>query len=172
MSFHDESLEAVRKALQESEERYRVLFNSIDEGFCIIEVLFDERGHAVDYRFLHMNPAFVAQTGLIEAEGRTVRELDPRHEEHWFEIYGRVAQTGEPARFENEARHLNPPRFYDVYAFRYGAAEKRQVAVLFNDIGPRKRAEEALRETERRYRQLIREAPAGIYEIDFRERTC
>lgn len=133
------------QALRESEERYRTLFESIDEGFCIIEMLFDERDNPTDYRFLTMNPAFVAQTGLADAKGRTIREMVPEHEEHWFQIYGKIALTGQPTRFEHEASYLDPPRWYDVYAFRYGSAAKRQVAVLFKDVAPRKRAEEALK---------------------------
>ncbi len=80
----------------------------------------------------------------MDAWGRRMRELAPAHEEHWFEIYGRVARTGEAVRFENEARALN--RWFDVYAFRVGRPEERRVAILFNDITERKRAEAAMRE--------------------------
>jgi PAS domain S-box-containing protein len=90
---------AAEEALRTSEERYRALFDSIEEGFCIIEVLF-EGDRAVDYRFLEVNPAFERHTGLMNATGKRMRELVPGHDEHWFEAYGRVARTGEPARFE------------------------------------------------------------------------
>jgi signal transduction histidine kinase/ActR/RegA family two-component response regulator len=127
------------EALIASENRYRTLFNSIDEGFCTIEVLFDRRGRAVDYLFLETNPAFLRQTGLADAVGRTVRELVPNHEEFWFETYGRIAMTGEAMRFEHEAAALGI--FYDVYAFRIGAPGDHRVAVLFNNITERKRRE-------------------------------
>ncbi|HEX5866364.1 MAG TPA: PAS domain-containing protein, partial [Beijerinckiaceae bacterium] len=94
-------------AMRDSEERYRSLFNSIDAGFCIIEVKFDDARRPVDYRFLEVNPAFARQSGLHDAEGRWMRELAPAHEQHWFESYGRVALTGEPARFENRAVALD-----------------------------------------------------------------
>ena len=129
------------EALRASEEKYRMLFESIDEGFCIAEVIFDENDEPVDYRFLETNPAFERHTGLRDAVGRRMRELEPRHEGHWFETYGRVALTGLPERFQNAAEHLGG-RFYDVYAFRVGAPEERRVAILFTDITRRREAEE------------------------------
>ena len=74
-----------------------------------------------------------------------MRDLAPDHEQHWFDIYGRVATTGEAVRFENFAGALND-RWYDVHAFRVGAPGARRVAVLFNDITERRRAEADLRE--------------------------
>ena len=139
--------------LLKSEEKYRTLFDSIDEGFCTIEVLFDGNDKPVDYRFLEINPSFEKQTGIKDARGRTMREIVPLHEEHWFEIYGKIALTGEPARFENEAAQLH--RWYDVYAFRVGPSQERKVAILFKDITKRKRAEEALRASEERFRRYF-----------------
>lgn len=127
-------------ALRASETRYRTLFNSIDEGFCIIEMLFDAQERPVDYRFLEVNASFEQQTGLTDVVGKYIRTLAPRHEQHWFDIYGRIALTGEPERFENGAADLG--HYYDVYAFRVDAPERRRVGVLFHDIAERKRAEE------------------------------
>ncbi len=137
--------------LRASEERYRTLFASIDEGFCVIEMLIDERGAAVDYHFLELNPAFEKHTGIQAAaalSGKTVRRLIPDLEEHWFEIYGRVAATGNPLRFVNGSEAMN--RWFDVYAFRVGRPEDRRVAILFNDISERRRTENALRESQER----------------------
>jgi len=130
------------EALRESEEKYRTLFESMDEGFCIIEVLF-EQDEPVDYRFLEVNPAFERQTGLTDATGKRMRELAPQHEARWFDLYGEVALTGEPRRFEQPAEQLD--RWYDVYAFRVGEPEERKVAILFSDITGRKEAEERAR---------------------------
>ena len=131
------------EALVRSEERYRTLFTTMLEGFCIIEMVFDNCGKPVDYRFLEINPAFENQTGLHDAKGKLMRDLAPDHEAHWFEMYGKIALTGEPARFVNEARALN--RWYDVSAVRLGGPESRRVAILFNDITDRVRAEEELK---------------------------
>ena len=142
------SRQAMEKAYQElkaSEERYRSLFNSIDEGFCVIEMIFDSDGKPADFRFLETNPAFEKQSGLRDAVGKCVREMLPQLEAHWFETYGRVALTGESIRFVHEARALDG-RWFDVYAFRLGAPELRRVAILFTDISERRRLEEKTRE--------------------------
>jgi len=76
-----------------------------------------------------------------------MRELAPAHEEHWFEMYGKVALTGEPARFINEARALN--RWYDVHAYRVGEPKQRRVAIVFDDFSDYKRAEEQLQKLNR-----------------------
>ena len=144
------------EALRQSETRYRTLFESIDEGFCVVEVLFDERSKPVDYRFLEANPAFEEQTDLKDAVGWRMRALRPHHEQHWFDIYGRVAKTGKPERFTHEAKHLDG-RIYDVYAFRIGAAEERKVAILFNDVTKRKRAEQELREINKTLEKRVEE---------------
>jgi signal transduction histidine kinase/PAS domain-containing protein len=129
--------EIARKAT----DRYLTLFNNMEQGFCIIEVIFDNNETAVDYRFLEINPVFENQTGLHGATGRTMRELQPDHEEHWFKIYGEIAKTGRPAHFESEAANPAGRVWFDVYAFPFGAAENCQVAVLFNDITTRKHHE-------------------------------
>ncbi len=141
----------IRSETDPGETRYRALLDALDQGFCIIEVLFDDRGTPVDYRFLETNAAFEAQTGLREAAGRRMRELAPGHEEHWFRIYGAIALTGNPERFEQPAAALG--RWYDVYAFRIDAPERRRVAVLFRDITERKRAELELHASQDALRQ-------------------
>ena len=129
------------QALRESEDRYRSLFGSIDEGFCVIEMMFDAANKPVDYRFIEVNPSFEKQTGLINATGKRMRELVPDHEEYWFELYGNVALTGVPTRFENKANHMNN-RWFDVYAFRIGDAASCKVAILFTNITERKQAQQ------------------------------
>lgn len=141
------------KQLRESEERYRTLFNSIDEGFCIVKMIFDESDKAIDYRFIDTNASFEKQTGMFEVQGKRMREIAPDMEDHWFEIYGKVALTGEPSRFESRSEPLQ--RWFDAYAFRYGEHEDRQVAILFKDITARKQSEEAMREADRRKDQFL-----------------
>jgi PAS domain S-box-containing protein len=151
-------------ALRESETKYRTLFESIDEGFCIVEMIFDSENKPIDYRFLIANPAFDKQTGKKNAVGKTVREMAPQHEDYWFEIYGKVALTGQSIRFENRAREFQ--RWYEVHAFRVGKPELRQVGILFNDITDRKHTEEALRHSEEQLRLATEGADLGMWYWD------
>ena len=140
-----DTTEAKRAAekLRASEERYRTLFESVDQGFCVFEMMFDEQERPVDYRFLEMNKMFESHTGLHDAVGKTAKELLPTLDSFWFDTYGRVAQTGEPVRFESEASAMG--RWFDVYATRIGAPGNYKVALLFSDITTRKQSEDTLR---------------------------
>jgi len=128
--------------MSNSETIYSTIVANIDHGVCVIEMVYDAEGRAVDYRFIEVNPAFARQTGLDDAVGRTMRSIKPDHEEYWFETYGRVARTGEPIRFENRAAALG--RWYDVFAFPIGDPAQRRLAVVFNDITQRKQAEQRM----------------------------
>jgi PAS domain S-box-containing protein len=136
---------AAEEAQRRSEERYRTLFQAIDEGFGVIEMLFDADDRPVDYRFLEVNPAFEKVTGLQDATGKRMREMVPELEANWYEIYGKVALTGEPVRFINET-HALADRWFDVYAFRLGGEQSRKVAMLFRDITAARRSERILRD--------------------------
>jgi two-component system chemotaxis sensor kinase CheA len=129
--------------LRESEERYRLLFQSIDQGYCVIKVK-DEPGQPLDYQFLEVNDAFDQQSGIFGAEGQWMRKLRPELEEFWFKTYREVAVTGQAVRFEHESKELE--RWFSVYAFRIGDPEERLVAILFSDITQRIRDQLALKE--------------------------
>ncbi|MBD2109574.1 PAS domain S-box protein [Nodosilinea sp. FACHB-13] len=140
VDIHDRKL--AEAALSASETKYRSLFNSMDEGFCILQMIFDEQERPIDYRYIETNPVFERQSGLANALGKTIRELVPNIESFWFDIFGRVALTGEPMRFEDQAQSMG--RWFDVNAFRVGAPHERKVAVLFQDITGAKEAEARL----------------------------
>ena len=154
-----------QQQLRASEERYRSLFNSMDEGYCIVEMIFDEHNKPVDYRFLEMNPAFTKLTGMPDAVGKRMRELAPDHEAHWFETYGNVALTGEAIRFVNEAKALQN-RWFDVYAFKVGGTDSQKVAIVFTNITERRKSDAALRRSEERFRALFDWGPIAMYSCD------
>jgi PAS domain S-box-containing protein len=135
--------EAVAEVLRKSEERYHTLFTAMTEGFAIHELLTDESGKPVDYRFLDVNPAFEGLTGHKRQDvvGKTLNEILPGEDPKWLQMYSRVALNGQPVQFENYAPVLN--RHYEVLAYR---PAPMQFAVIFMDISERKRAEEALQQ--------------------------
>ncbi len=137
--FRDQSAEReADRAVRQSEERFRLLFEHLFEGLALHEILCDPGGRPVDYRFLAVNPAFERLTGLTAARvlGKTAREVLPGLEARWVEAYGRVALTGEPAQFEEYAGDLD--RHYRVLAY---CPQRGQFAVVFEDVTDRRRAE-------------------------------
>jgi signal transduction histidine kinase len=131
-------------ALAESEERYRTLFNSIDEGFCVIEFFDGPHGPLSDYVHVEANPAYTEHAGIPNVVGQKLREMVPAEADGWVELYGGVLRTGIPIRFEREL--VATGRYLELAAFRVEPASRKQVAVLFQDITKRKRAEVALQQ--------------------------
>ena len=128
----------------ESEARYRTLFDSIDEGFCIIEFIDGPAGPLSDYVHVAANAAYAINTGIQNVVGQKVREMVPDEAEGWVRLYLEVLRTGQPIRFEREL--VATGRYLELAAFRVEPASRREVAVLFKDITARKRAERALQE--------------------------
>ena len=152
------------EALRESEERYRTLFDSIDEGFCIIEKVENGAGEELDFLYVEANPAFADQAGAGGVIGKTIRQAFPGEPEEWFETYDHILKTGEPMKFERGL--ITHGRVLALYAFRVEDGTNRRVAVVFNDITERKQAEEALRESEQRYHDLFDLVPVAVYTCD------
>ena len=152
------------EALLEREERYHSLFDSIDEGFCILELIYDATGQPVDYRFLEVNRVFEEQTGLRGAAGKTVLEMVPNLERHWILTYAGVAATGESVRFSQGSEVMG--RWFDVYATRVGTAGSHQVAVVFADVTERRQMDQRLRESESLLQQALEASRSGSWEYD------
>lgn len=132
--------------LRTSRKHYRDLFDGMLDGFALHEIITDETGEPVDYRFLAVNPSFQHLTGLSPEAvvGRTVLEVIPHIERSWIERYGRVALTGEPARFDDYSAELK--RHYEVRAYR---PAEGQFAVIFSDVTEKVRAREMLIQSEK-----------------------
>jgi PAS domain S-box-containing protein len=151
-------------ALRETEHRYRLLFESIDQGFCVCELVLDENNAPVDYRFLEVNLAFERMTGLEDPVGKTIKELVPDIENSWHEAYAEVVRTGESVRFESESVVMG--RWFDVNAFCLGDRQSNKFAVLFSNITERKRTERALQASEENSRRILESITDGFFSID------
>jgi PAS domain S-box-containing protein len=147
------------QSLRDSREQYRLLFSTMMEGFSLHEIIVDSEGRPYDYRFLQVNPAFEKLTGLpaAEAVGKTVRELLPGTEPEWIQRYGQVALTGQPARFAGFSKELGSHFEVSAYSPREG-----QFASLFRDVSKRVADEQALRESEERFREIVNNLAAGV----------
>ena len=140
VSFVDISgLRGAEQRQVESEARYRLLFDSIDQGFCVVQMILATGGQPDDYRFLEVNRAFIKHTGLANPVGRTMREIEADHPSAWFEAYRRVVTTRRAEQFEVSADPRG--RCFEVYAFPFGEPGLGQVGVLLQDITERKHAE-------------------------------
>ncbi len=139
-------------ALRESEQRFRTILETIESAFAIVEVKFDDDDRPIDYRFVEANPAFERQAG-VNLRGKWVTEFAPDLERFWFETYGHVAKTGEPATFENYAEAFK--RWFDVRAVSVGDPADRQIAIIFSDVTERRNAQDRLRISEAVARQNV-----------------
>ncbi|HEY9692595.1 MAG TPA: PAS domain S-box protein [Oculatellaceae cyanobacterium] len=125
-------------ALRESEEKYRTLFNSIDEGYFLADVIFDKNDQPIDIFYVDANPSATRMMGQ-DFTGRRLSEVYQNYESYWYEIFGRVARTGKGERLE---RYAEPDKkWYDFYVFKVGDKHSHRVAVVFNDITERQRRE-------------------------------
>ncbi len=139
---HLEELVAERtRQLQQSEQRFRSLFDRMSEGFEINQILFDEQGKPSDYRILEVNPAFEHLTGLRREDviGRLHSEILPDDDPYWLEIYGEVVLDNQTVHFQNYSSALK--QYYEVYAYPLG---ENRYADLFLNITERKQGEELL----------------------------
>jgi PAS domain S-box-containing protein len=161
--IHDRRM--AEDALRRSSERYVRLLDSIDQGFCVVEVLLDDARCPRDYRFVETNGVFERQTGLAHPRGKTARELVPDLEEFWVQTYGQVALTGRARRFIHGSPAMG--RWFDVYASPIGEPGELQVAILFQDITQHRLAEARLRESEERYRAFLANSSEGIWRMEF-----
>lgn len=148
-----EALERARatRRLLESEAQYRTLFESLDEGFLLADVIRDDLGRAVDLQYLGANAAAIRMTGS-DYTGRRLLEIDPSFESHWLDIWGRVASTGQGERHRQHAAPLG--KWFSFYVFPAGQRPDR-VAVLFQDITRDKAREDALRASDWRHAFIV-----------------
>ncbi|HEU4497748.1 MAG TPA: PAS domain-containing protein, partial [Sphingomicrobium sp.] len=155
---HVAALELSEGRLRQSEAKYRTLFTTMDEGFCIIEFLDGPDGPLSDYIHVEANDAYERHAGIADVVGQRVREMVPAEAAGWVELYGEVLRTGNPIRFERELKATG--RYLELAAFRLEPPESRQVAVLFQDVTARRAAEVQLQQLNATLEQRIADSLA------------
>ena len=149
----------VEEALHENEENYRKLFEGMSEGLAHCEMIYDESGKPVDYCFLDINVVFEQFIGLPKEQiiGKTVRVILPKVQLKAIKIFGKVVSNGKPVNFENHSRDLN--KWFDVFSYKTRAG---QFAYMVIDITARKLTEQALKESEERFKAIASNTPDHI----------
>ena len=147
----NEAMAVAEEELRTSESRYRSLFEGMSNGAAVHQIICDDDGTPVDYRFLELNAAFESITGLNRTEilGKTVCEVLKEVEPIWIKRYGQVALTGVPDHFESYAHALD--RSYEVSVYRNAPM---QFTVIITDVSVRKKAEDALRMSEEKFKAI------------------
>jgi PAS domain S-box-containing protein len=148
------------------EASHKFLLENMINGYAYHKMVFDEDGKPVYYVFLEVNKAFERLTGLKRDEviGKKVTEALPGIEKDpadWIGVYGMVAITGQPIRFENYSRNLK--KWYSIYAY---SPRKGYFATIFEDITVRKELETCLFTSETKYRRLYETNRDGIVQTD------
>ena len=136
-----------RVALQRSQELYRTLFENIDDGCMIIEQLPLRPDGLRDYRYVLVNPACMDMFGIPDLGSRSTRDTFPDEDEEWYEYYDRVIETGQPIRFERAASSLG--MIIEMFLARIGDSSERRLLLLMRDVTEHRRAQEALRQSEK-----------------------
>ncbi|MCO5251787.1 MAG: PAS domain S-box protein [Candidatus Kapabacteria bacterium] len=151
------------KKIRESEERYRLLIEQMEQGLAIHEAIFDESGKMVNYRFIDVNPGFEKLTGLKRDDiiNKTVFEVLPNTEQYWIDTYGEVVKTGKPIHFEDYSAELD--KYYEVRAY---SPQPNRFSVIFTDVTDRKKSLLALEKSERNYREIFNSTSEAIFIYD------
>ncbi|OGO78934.1 MAG: diguanylate cyclase [Clostridiales bacterium GWB2_37_7] len=159
---YDKIIES-EKNLSISEEKYKTLIKQMQQGLALHEVILNNHGEVIDYRFLEVNESYEKLTGLKKNDviGKTVLEVLPNTESYWIEKYGHVAKTGEPLYFESFSQEFN--KYYEVVAYR---TKPMQFAVIFSDVTERRQAEELVKASEYNFRMLFEGASDSIILIE------
>ena len=140
--------------LRRSEKRYRAIFESVEEGVCILERLPPRSNGQRDYRYVAMNFAMQQMFGIADLTGQSIRDNFPNEVESWYDDYDRVLQTGQSIWFERES--VPQRKYLEMFVTRLEDGEKNALLVMMQDITARKQAEAILRENEQRQAFLLR----------------
>jgi PAS domain S-box-containing protein len=150
----------------ESEEKYSSLFNNIQEGVALHEMIWDEKGNPIDFIWLDANPTYEEITNLKKEEivGKRGKEVIPNLEQKWLELYADVTKSGKSVSVVDHSEYLD--KYWDVKAFSPG---KNRFAVAMSDVTEKIHATKKLELSEKQFRSIIESTPMGTLNYELRE---
>ena len=153
--------------LARSEERFRLLFGNMEQGFALHKMIYDKKGVPIDYEYIMVYEAFEELTGLngVNILGKTIKEVVPDIESYWIDEFGKVAKSGNPARFENYFKFSN--KFFNVTAY---SPQQDMFAVVFYDVTKYKADDEQLKDKQKFIESILNVCPSVIYIYDLNEK--
>lgn len=153
----------VEKKLRANEQKYRSLFNSMNDGLCVHEIIYDQDGVAIDYKIIDTNPMYEEILGIKREDviDKLASEIYGSDDPPYLELYEKVASTGKPERFETYFPPMKKFFLISVFSNHQGG-----FATVFQDITQRKQSEEALRKSEEKHRVLFETMPLGVVYVD------
>lgn len=157
----------IEDKLRESESKFRTLFSTMKQGFCLIEKAISNPSDITDFVYIEVNPAFEHHSGLKNVIGKTIRQLVPNHEQSIIEIFEKVLNTGNQHKFEEYVDSLG----FWVEAEVMPTEKPNQLAIIFSNISYRKKSEEALRQRELLLNRMGNIAKVGGWELDCETNT-
>ncbi len=149
--------------LRESEEQYRLLTTQMQMGLALHEIICDNQGNPVDYRFINVNDSYERITGLkrVDVIGRTVLDVLPNTEKYWIESFGEVALTGKATQYENYSAEIG--RYYSTVIY---SPKKGQFAVIVEDITERKEMEKQILKEKEQFKTTLLSVGDGVISVD------
>lgn len=163
LTIIEEELQSQFEELQISEEQFRTLVTQMQQGLAVHEIICDDDGNAVNYRFISINKSYEKITGLCSKDiiGKTILDVLPNTEKYWIKTFGEVALTRKPNHYENYSKKLNKYFSISAYSPRY-----KQFAVIVEDITNRKNVEKLLHIEKQQFKTTLLSVIDGVISTD------
>ncbi len=142
------------EALKRSEQHYRQLFSSMTEMFEVIEPVYDKENKMVDFIYRELNPALERFLGKSREEliNKKAKDFNNIIEDHWLELYAKIAEAKEPLHYENYGAEFG--KYYDVHTWKL---KENLIALIISDVTKRKQLEKQLENYTKNLEVLVEE---------------
>ena len=158
----------IKKNERVNKNKFKSLFENMNEGFALHEIVVNQDGQPIDYRFLDANHAFEKITGLQidKIKDKTVKEVFPNTEQYWIDTYGDVAIHGKNVKFSNYSSELDKHFNVNVYS-----PQENHFVTVFTDVTLEKKAQEKIESEKRLLETILEDTLSGYWDWDLKANT-